>query len=320
MAMRVAPDVVGGTIVKVSVVICTYRPEMLGHTQDAIESILTQTYPHLECIVVVDGSEALFERLHRQYADDDRTKLLMNERNRGLLASRNRGAAAASGDVVAFIDDDAVADEQWIERLVAAYRREGALAVGGPMTAMWVAGRPASLPEEFYWLVGVTHAGFADGPGEVRNTFGSNLSFRTDVFDRLGGFDTAIGGRKEDGSLQGGETELCVRLRTETGQGVWYTPDAEVAHKVFAYRTRWSWLLRRAFWQGYSKRAMQRLVSDAGRAEEGRFLRRLLTESVPQRVARLVTEPDLTRMTQLVAIGVLTFTVGLGYFYAMLRR
>jgi hypothetical protein len=65
---------------------------------------------------------------------------------------------------------------------------------------------------------------------------------------------------------------------------------------------------------------MKQLVSDAGRAEEGRFLRQLLTKSVPRRVAQLIREPDLTRMTQLVAIGVLTVTVGLGYFYAILSR
>ena len=48
--------------------------------------------------------------------------------------------------------------------------------------------------EEFYWLVGVMHRGFTDGLREVRNTFGSNISFRTDVFEILNGFDIEIGG------------------------------------------------------------------------------------------------------------------------------
>jgi len=87
------------------------------------------------------------------------------------------------------------------------------------MTPAWVAGKPSFLPEEFYWLIGVTHRGFADGPGEVRNTFGSNISFRADVFAELGGFDVDIGGRKGDKNLQGGETELCARMREAYGQG-----------------------------------------------------------------------------------------------------
>jgi len=54
---------------------------------------------------------------------------------------------------------------------------------------------------------------------------------------------------------------------------VWYDPDAEVAHKVFEYRTEFRWLVDRAFWQGYSKRAMESFVEDEG-GEEGAFLGR----------------------------------------------
>jgi len=256
--------------VKVSVVVCTYTLDMYEHFREAADSVLAQTHDDVELVVVVDGTPEVYEQVVDDYGDREDVVIECNDENVGLLESRNRGAAIASGDVVAFIDDDAIADEAWVERLVRAYEEEDAIAAGGKMTPAWVAGKPSFLPEEFYWLIGVTHRGFADGPGEVRNTFGSNISFRADVFAELGGFDVDIGGRKGDKNLQGGETELCARMRERYGQGVWYDPDAEVAHKVFEYRTEFRWLVDRAFWQGYSKRAMESFVEDEG-GEEGRF-------------------------------------------------
>jgi hypothetical protein len=73
------------------------------------------------------------------------------------------------------------------------------------------------------------------------------------------------------------------------------------------------------FWLGLSMRRVGQLVSNWTRAEEGRFLRQLLTKSVPQRVAWLVGGPDLTGLSQLVSLGVLTLSVGLGYLYGVLR-
>jgi GT2 family glycosyltransferase len=218
--------------------------------------------------------------------------------------------------VVAFIDDDAVADEAWAERLTRAYEEEDAIAAGGKMMPEWVAGEPSFLPEEFYWLVGVTHRGFADGPGEVRNTFGSNISFRADVFAELDGFDVDIGGRRGDKNLQGGETELCARMRETYGQGVWYDPEAEVAHKVFEYRTEFWWLVDRAFWQGYSKRAMESFV-DGERGDEGAFLTTLATQSIPTRTASLIRSPSVAVLLQLLFLFQFTATVGLGYAYAL---
>jgi len=323
---------------RVSVVLCTYALDAFDDFRAAADSVLAQTHPDVELVVVVDGSEAVHERVTAAYGGRDDVVIHRNDENRGLLASRNAGAARASGDVVAFIDDDAVAREDWVAQLVASYRAHDVAAVGGRMAPAWVAGRPAYLPAEFYWLVGVTHRGFADGPGEVRNTFGSNLSVRRETFREMGGFDPAIGGRKGDRNLQGGETELCARVRAATGRGVWYNPDAVVAHKVFAYRTRPRWLIERAFWQGYSKRAMETFVRAGGGSdrndatgaastddapddtgEEAEFLRRLGTEFVPGRLGGLLRRPSLAALAQLVALVVLTAAVGAGYLYGLVR-
>ncbi len=302
----------------VSVVLCTYALDAYDHFTEAAESVLAQTHDDVELVVVVDGTEVVFERVQAEYGSHENVLIRCNDTNRGLLESRNRGGELANGDVVAFIDDDAVADERWIESLAAAYRNHDIVAAGGKMTAEWVAGKPVFLPEEFYWLIGVTHRGFADGEGEVRNTFGSNISFRREVFLALGGFDPEIGGRQGDANLQGGETELCARMHAEYKQGVYYAPDAEVAHKVFAYRTKPGWLFDRAFWQGYSKRAMETLAPDSG-GEETAFLGRLLTEFVPRRLRTLLTDPSVGRLTQLGTLFALTGTVGAGYLYGALK-
>ena len=304
--------------VKVSVVVCTYTLDMYEHFREAADSVLAQTHDDVELVVVVDGTPEVYERVVEDYGDREDTVIECNGENVGLLASRNRGAELASGDVVAFIDDDAVADEAWAGRLVRAYQKEDAIAAGGKMTPEWLAGKPSFLPEEFYWLVGVTHRGFADGPGEVRNTFGSNISFRAEVFEKLDGFDIDIGGRKGDANLQAGETELCARMKRKYGQGVWYDPDAKVAHKIFDYRTEFRWLLDRAFWQGYSKRAMESLVDTNG-SEENDFVKRLLFEFVPDRFVSMLQDRSVTEAKQLVSLLVFTGAVGVGYLYAVPR-
>ncbi len=303
---------------RVSVVVCEHTLDRYDDLQDAAESVLEQTYDDVELVLVADGNEAVCERFHEEYGDREEVLIHCNEANVGLLESRNNGAKAATGDVVAFIDDDAVADPEWVATLVETYEREGALAAGGRMVPEWVAGRPTFLPEEFYFLIGVTQRGFADGRGEVRNTFGSNISFRRDVFLELDGFDTNIGGRQGDENLQGGETELCARLRSKYGQGVYYEPEAEVAHKVFDYRTELLWLLDRAFWQGYSKRGMEVLVPEST-GEEYDFLGQLFREFVPSRVKQLLTAPSLEKAVQFVMLFVFTTAVGFGYLYGMTK-
>lgn len=297
---------------QVSVVVPTYSPDRYGDFRECVEALFEQTYDDVEIVIVVDGNQVVCEKAIEDYGDREDTVVFCSEADAGPLSRGNMGVIQASGDVVALTDDDAVPREDWIERLVAAYEREDAIAVGGRMVPEWVAGKPEFLPAEFYWLIGVTHDGFREEPGEVRNTFGANLSFRRDVFMALGGFKLA---GMSPSQIQGRETELCARMEEAYGRGVWYDPDAVVAHKVYDYRTAKGWLARRAFWQGVSKRGMEKFVPGASETESD-FLRTILTESIPRRAARSLT--SLTAARQLCWLLVLTFLVGVGYLYGIL--
>ncbi|RRJ29863.1 glycosyltransferase family 2 protein [Halocatena pleomorpha] len=327
---------------RISVVVCTHTEDRLPALRDAIESVLDQTYSDRELIVVSDGNPTVAQQVQAEFGEHPDVRVRLQATNRGLLATRNTGASLAQGDVVAFLDDDAVADPKWLAELARTYQEQDIdsdldhdypLAVGGKMTPEWIADEPTFLPAEFYWLIGVTHRGFADGPGEVRNTPGSNFSMRRAVFEELDGFDTEIGGRQGNKQLQGGETELCARLRNRYGVGVFYTPDARVAHKVFEYRTDIRWLVTRAFWQGYSKRGMKVLLSEetteqseapqaVGRspviAEESAFLGQLVREFIPQRLFDGVRQPSFAAFSQLFMVVVFTTVVGIGYGYGVL--
>jgi glycosyltransferase involved in cell wall biosynthesis len=304
---------------KVSVVLCTYSPDVFDHFVDAANSVLAQSHDDVELVVVVDGDDSLAERVRERYGSHDAVVIHCNDENRGLSASRNLGVELASGDVVAFLDDDAVAHPDWVERLVSLYERHDAIAAGGKMTGRWVAGKPSFLPAEFYWLVGVTHRGFPTEECEVRNTFGSNISFKREVFEEVGGFEPNLG-RAGEGNLQGEETEFAARVRQKYGEGVWYDPEAVVEHKVFAYRTTPRWLLERAFWQGYSKRVMADVLPDAKGGEEGDFLRRLLFEFVPVRLRGVVHKRRRVDVLQLFTLCLLTATVGAGFVFATIQR
>jgi glycosyltransferase involved in cell wall biosynthesis len=303
---------------KVSVVICTYSDDMYEHFQECLESIRAQSYDDIEIIVIVDGNDKLFERIETEYGGLSEIKIHCNEENLGLSGSRNKALEFVTGDVVALIDDDAVADQHWVEELVSVYETTDAIAAGGKINPLWVAGKPEFLPEEFYWLVGVTHRGFADHGEEVRNTNGSNISFKTEVLEELGGFEVQVG-RQGENNLQAHETELCSRMREEFGRGVIYNENAQVGHKVFEYRTDKRWLLDRAFWQGYSKRAMETIVSQESTKEENDFLKHLLFMYVPLRIKSLIVGPSVQKALQLATIFVFTATVGVGYLWGLIK-
>ena len=159
----------------ISVVICAYTEERWGDLVAAVDSVKHQTRPPDEIIVVIDHNPRLLQRAEQEL---DGLIVVPNQESRGLSGARNSGIAAASGSVIAFIDEDAVAEPDWLERLGQAYQDARVLGVGGAVDPMWLGGRPGWFPEEFDWVVGCTYLGFPTSRSPVRNLIGCNMSMR----------------------------------------------------------------------------------------------------------------------------------------------
>jgi len=285
---------------------------------EAVESVLAQTYDPVEVVLVIDGNSKVYEHVVKEFGGYENVTVHNNEENRGISFSRTKGAELASGEIVAFIDDDGVAEPDWIEQHVTAYEETDAVAVGGYVAPDWVATKPDFFPEEFYWLVGCTERGFAEDGEEIRNGYGSNVSYRRSVFLDVGGYDVNTG-RKGDRHIQAHEAPVGIRIREEYGRGVVYVEDAVVHHKLFAYRGEFRWLVFRSFWQGFSKRVMEMLYPGA-QGNESVFLKYLFTRHLPMRTKKAVCGPSLDQLKQIMAILVFTGAVGVGYLYGIARR
>ncbi len=303
---------------KVSVVVCTYTMDRYDVFTQAVESALAQTYEPIEVVLVIDGNPTVYDRVVEEFGHHENVVIHDNEENRGISYSRTKGAELASGEIVAFIDDDGVAEEDWIETHVEAYRDTDAVAVAGYVAPNWVSEKPAFFPEEFYWLVGCTERGFAEDGEEIRNGYGSNVSYKRDVFLDVGGYDVNTG-RKGDRHIQAHEAPVGIRIREEYGKGVLYVEDAVVHHTLFEYRGEFRWLLFRSFWQGFSKRVMELLYPGA-QGNESAFLKDLFVRALPSRVKRTIGERSTDPAQEAVAIIAFTAAVGLGYAYGLIRR
>jgi glycosyltransferase involved in cell wall biosynthesis len=94
---------------------------------EAINSLNAQSCENekLEIVVVVDGNRELYDRILKsgiEKTDKVEVKVILNEENMGLSASRNTGIREAKNDIIAFFDDDAVANEDWLKELERMYR------------------------------------------------------------------------------------------------------------------------------------------------------------------------------------------------------
>jgi glycosyltransferase involved in cell wall biosynthesis len=268
--------------------------------------------------LVVDGHRRLHQELSERYGDEERVIITANEANEGISYSRTRGAEVASGAVVAFIDDDAVAMPEWIEQHVTMYADESVMGVAGPVEPQWVDSKPRFFPDEFYWLVGCTEPGFASHGDRIRNGYGSNVSYRREAFLAVGGYDSATG-RKGDRHIQAHEAPVGIRLAQEYDRPLVYASAARVRHTLFAYRGRFRWLLFRSFWQGYSKRILERLYAHS-QGEERSFVWGVLTQAVPGYIVEAVRDERSAPLLQAMASVSFIGAAGLGYFYAVARR
>ncbi len=258
----------------VSVVICSFtldRSDLLGR---AARSVGRQTRPADEIIVVTDHAPALQAWARSALPG---VTVVASARPRGLSGARNTGIEASSADVIAFLDDDAVADPDWLERLMPLYESPEVQGAGGLVVPAWQASRPPWMPEEFDWVVGCSYRGLPRRRSAVRNLIGCNMSFRRPALVAAGGFADGLG-RQGENRLGCEETDLCIRLRAADERTViLYEPAARVSHWVPVDRSRLSYFVSRCHAEGRSKAEVARRVgTDSALASERAYARRVL--------------------------------------------
>ncbi len=235
---------------KVSVIVSTYTKERHKDVLKCINSLLNQTVKPDEIILVLDPVKDLIDFYKKSIPD--KVKILASS-GFGLSNARNTGIMNSSGDIIAFIDDDAWADKNWLKNILKNFDNEKVWVVGGKIVPVFDKKRPRWLSEELDWIMGCTYKGLPETKAEIRNPIGANMAFRRDVFKITGGFKTEIGryGKK---LLGGEETELCLRLKKmKEDVKIIYDPSAVVYHRVPVQRTTIIYALKRAYYEGYSK-------------------------------------------------------------------
>ncbi|MHC6229019.1 glycosyltransferase family 2 protein [Arthrobacter sp. MMS24-T111] len=262
----------------VTVVICAYTTERWGTLLDVIESVRHQTMAPDQVLVVIDHNQDLHERLV-EIVDD--VTIVESTGLPGLSGARNTGVGLAESDIVAFLDDDAEAAPDWLERLVALYDDPDVLAVGGKVVPLWESGRPGYFAEELDWIVGCSHRGLPRVASEVRNVIGANMSFRLEVLRQVGGFNQALG-RKGTLPLGCEETEICIRSTMGApGSRIVYEPAALVRHHVPAERATVRYMLSRSWSEGISKAQVSHIVGHKrALGPERRYVRSTLPRAV----------------------------------------
>ncbi|GAA5702765.1 family 2 glycosyl transferase [Streptomyces avermitilis] len=278
----------------ISVVICVYTEDRWADILAAVASVRAQSRPARETLLVVDHHQTLLERLSREYKEVPEVRVLANAGPRGLSAGRNTGIAASHGEIIAFLDDDAVAERDWLRHFAEGYEDPRVMAVGGRTMPIWASGRrPAWFPEEFDWVVGCTYKGLPPGRVRVRNVLGGNASFRRTAFDAAGGFATGIGRDGDKRPLGCEETELCIRLTRARPDAILLIDDrAVIHHRVPEPREHFAYFRTRTYAEGLSKALVARSVG-AGKGLESE--RRYTTRVLPAGVARGLRDAALAR-------------------------
>ncbi|GAC1654536.1 MAG: glycosyltransferase family 2 protein [Ktedonobacteraceae bacterium] len=241
----------------ISVIICAYTEERWYDLMAAIESVQQQTPPPSEIIVVIDHNPRLLKRVQERLPGEI---VVENTEARGLSGARNSGIRAARSQMIAFLDDDAVAAPNWLMQLSQGLTDPHVLGTGGTVMPLWSTDAPGWLPEEFYWVIGCTYRGMPQTAAAIRNPIGANMAFKRKVFDAVGGFRNGIG-RVGKWPVGCEETELCIRAGQYWPQHTFlYQPQARVFHHVPDNRARFRYFCSRCYGEGLSKAIVSRYV------------------------------------------------------------
>ena len=217
-------------MLNVSLIIPTCnRSGSLRRLLHSIDALVVPSTVYAEIIVVDNGSVDETPRILAERSSIDRIVGFhsLMETRKGKASALNCGIAAAKGNILLIVDDDVVLDSQLLVRHLEAHRRNGFDAVQGRvLPGVDPDGNPAEKTRLSEYNIPCFDRG--EEICEIRGLIGTNISFKREVIDKIGGFDSRLGpgaaGFSED-------TEFSIRIR-QAGFKIGYTPHAIVYHEL----------------------------------------------------------------------------------------
>lgn len=251
-------------------VICTFTAERLETLTASIALLKEQRPTPDEIIVVVNDNEVLADRIRAMF---DGIRVVTSDRP-GVSHARDAGVMAASGDLVAFIDDDALPGADWLAKLVEPFADDDVMMTSGRIEPSWVTHRPRWFPDEFLWVVGCSYRGLPDDGKILRNPIGASMAIRRSVIEAVGTFESTLGRISTDGNGCE-ETEYAIRAhRLLPGKVVVLAAGSVAHHLVPARRATPVYFLKRCWREGRSKAILVEITGpEDGLSTERRYVR-----------------------------------------------
>lgn len=309
-----------------SIVITAYTTERLNDISQLLQSIKNQTFLRIETIFVVERSKELLEKvssLSIEYSIPN-FKVLFNDGEPGLSAARNMGIKEASGNIIAFVDDDVLLYPDWADKMVKAYSNDSIIGVTGPAFPLWETESMSWFPQEFYWIISCTAWNTEDRVKEVRNAWGMNMSFKRDAFEQAGLFKNNFGlrnsARKRWFDPPSEDVDFSIRVRSQLKKAILFDPSVRVQHRAYKYRIKSKFIIQRSFSLGYQRRMLSKLYSSSeGKTgvlrQEQDLLKRILIRLIPETLIGFFYKPLYSLRRFRVTFTSLVFVI-IGYCFS----
>ncbi len=217
-----------------SVILCTYNRER--YIYNVLESIAAGGYGDYEIVLVnnnsTDGTEGECQRFAKEHPEVKMRYCV--ERQQGLSYARNRGIRESQGDVLVYVDDDALVNREYLQTYADFFERNGeAVAAGGPIIPRYDGCEEPDWMSHYtrQLVTGKLYLGDKERefPGEAFPG-GGNAAYRKNVFDTVGLFNTDLG--RKGNSLIGAEEKDLFDKMTSHGMKFYYLPTAILYHLI----------------------------------------------------------------------------------------
>jgi GT2 family glycosyltransferase len=303
---------------QLSIVVTSYDLQRKQDIMDLLGSIQAQVCNDFEVLYITERSRSLYDFVKKALAQRGiKGKVIHNNIAKGLSFCRNIGIEHSDGDIVAFVDDDAIVSSNWACTIAESFRNPRIAAVTGPVIPLFNDSSIAQIPKAFHWLFGCsTWADYSDGE-IIRNVWGANMAFKRTALKNVGGFSDQIGG-VFGLRLHGEENELSMRLGN-VGHVV-FLKDMCVLHKVTRERIGTRFVLRSSYWMGFTRYVLNKNYGKLHPLSlELNIMRSVLIDGIIASILNLLRSRQNSVMILRVSILVVVSSIA-GYVAAMVKE